>query len=78
MTRTISFRINDDLAGRRSTRYSYRSLPPSDVGGLVRALAALLDERPGPDELVKQTLFLRAPVAGVGRERHKAPAMTHC
>ncbi len=39
---------------------SYRSLPPSDVGGLVRALAALLDERPGADELVDQTLFLRA------------------
>ena len=40
---------------------SYRSLPPSDVGGLVRALAALLDERAGPESSVNQTLFLRAP-----------------
>lgn len=40
---------------------SYRRLPPSDVGGLVRALAALLDERSGPVDLASQTLFLRGP-----------------
>ena len=39
---------------------SYRSLPPSDVGELVRALAALLDERPETDALANGTVFLRA------------------
>ena len=40
---------------------SYRRLPPSDVGGLICALAALLDHRPGPVELANQTLFLQVP-----------------
>jgi predicted nuclease of predicted toxin-antitoxin system len=39
---------------------SYRTLPPSDLGGLVRALAALLDERPETDALANQTVFLRS------------------
>ena len=38
---------------------SYRALPPSDLSGLVRALAALLDERPETDALADQTVFLR-------------------
>jgi hypothetical protein len=39
---------------------SYRTLPPSDLRGLVRSLAGLLDERPGTDALANQTVFLQA------------------
>jgi predicted nuclease of predicted toxin-antitoxin system len=38
-----------------------RTIPPSDIGGLVRALQALLAERPAPDALKNQTVFLRPP-----------------
>ncbi len=40
-----------------------RIIPPSDIGGLVRALQALLDERPATGALKNQTVFLAAPPA---------------
>jgi predicted nuclease of predicted toxin-antitoxin system len=42
---------------------SPRSVLPSDIGGLVRALHALLAERPAADALKNQTIFLPAPSA---------------
>jgi predicted nuclease of predicted toxin-antitoxin system len=38
-----------------------RTIPPSDIGGLVRALQALVAERPARDALKNQTIFLRPP-----------------
>lgn len=38
-----------------------RTIPPSDIGGLVRALQTLLPERPARDALKNQTVFLRPP-----------------
>ena len=36
-----------------------RTLPPADIGGLVRALETLLAQRPAPDALKNQTVVLR-------------------
>ncbi len=40
---------------------SARTIPTSDIGGLVRALQAVLAERPVADALKNQTIFLPAP-----------------
>jgi hypothetical protein len=39
---------------------SARTIPASDIGGLVRALQAVLAERPAADALKKQTISLPA------------------
>jgi predicted nuclease of predicted toxin-antitoxin system len=38
---------------------NHRHLPPSDLGGLIGALAFLLEQRPDPDGLKNQVVFLR-------------------